>query len=277
MKDRAYAKINLSLNITGVREDGYHTLESVFLPIDFFDELEIVKDKEMSYSCNNRFIRFNEANTIVKAINLMKETYDIKDNFKVTLSKHIPMQAGLAGGSTDASSVIRILNKMYNLNLTDEEARKLCYRIGADVTFTYFSKPAYVSGVGENIEPIEVKNQYYCLIAKPSRGVSTKICYETMNLETCPHPDIEKLVEALKNGDDVIPYLGNSMEPAAISLVSEIAELKNRIIELGGDFALMSGSGSSVFTLSRNRDLVKALSDTLRGEGYFTRYTKIRK
>ena len=277
MKDKAYAKINLSLNITGVRDDGYHTLESVFLPISFFDEVEIEKANEMSYECNNRFIRFNESNTIVKAINLMKETYDIKDNFKVFLSKYIPMQAGLAGGSTDAACVIRILNNMYHLNISDEEAKKLCYKIGADVTFTYFSKPALVSGVGENIKFINVKEQYYCLIAKPSKGVSTKTCYETMNLETCPHPDINKLVEALRNGENIVPYLGNSMEPAAISLVKEIAELKNRIVELGADFALMSGSGSSVFTLSKDMRLIKALSVKLRAEGYFTRYKKILK
>lgn len=275
MKDRAYAKINLSLNITGVREDGYHTLESIFLPIDFFDTLEIKKADKMSYSCNNKYIKFNESNTVVKAIELMKKEYDIKDNFEIYLDKHLPMQAGLAGGSTDASSVIRILDKMYNLNISKEKAVELTSKIGADVTFTYFSKPAFVSGVGENIELIEVKEKYYCLIAKPSKGVSTKACYEAMDLNTCPHPDINALRNALKNGEDIIPLLGNSMEPAAINLVPVIKRLKNRIVELGADFALMSGSGSSVFTLSKDAELIERLSNELKKEGYFTRYTKI--
>lgn len=276
MKDRAYAKINLSLNITGVREDGYHTLESIFLPIDFYDELEIEKADKMSYSCNNRYIKFNESNTVVKAIELMKKEYDIKDNFNVYLDKHLPMQAGLAGGSTDASSVIRILDKMYGLNISKEKAIELTSKIGADVTFTYFSKPALVTGVGENIEPINVKEKYYCLIAKPSKGVSTKACYEAMDLATCPHPDINALRKALENGEDIIPFLGNSMEPAAINLVKEIADLKKEIVKMGADFALMSGSGSSVFTLSKDDQLIKKLASELKKEGYFARYTRIR-
>lgn len=275
MKDRAYAKINLSLNITGVREDGYHTLESIFLPIDFFDEIEIVKADKMSYSCNNRFIKFNDSNTVVKAINLMKKEYGIEDDFKVYLNKHLPMQAGLAGGSTDASSVIRILDKMYSLNISKEKAIELTSKIGADVTFTYFSKPALVTGVGENIELIDVKEKYYCLIAKPSKGVSTKACYDAMDLATCPHPNIDALKDALGKGEDIIPLLGNSMEPAAIELVPEIKDLKDRIIELGADFSLMSGSGSSVFTLSKDKKMIIKLSEVLRSEGYFTRYTKI--
>lgn len=276
MKDRAYAKINLSLNITGVREDGYHTLESIFLPIDFYDELQIEKASKMSYSCNKRFIKFNESNTVVKAVELMKKEYDIKDNFKIHLDKHLPMQAGLAGGSTDASSVIRILDKMYNLNISNDKAKELTSKIGADVTFTYFSKPALVTGVGEKIELIDVKEKYYCLIAKPSKGVSTKACYDAMDLATCPHPDIDGLKNALAKGEDIIPFLGNSMEPAAIGLVKEIAKLKERIVELGAEFALMSGSGSSVFTLSKDSRLIKKLSSELKKEGYFTRYTKIR-
>lgn len=277
MIERAYGKINLSLDITGVREDGYHTLNSIFLPIDFYDEVIINKAEEMEYSCNQYFIRFNEANTIVKAIELMKKEFNINDNFNITLNKHLPTQAGLAGGSTDGAAIIRALNKMYTLNLSDEKIKELCLSIGADVLFTYYSKPAIVSGIGENIRFIDVKDDYYILIVKPKYGVSTKDCYNLMNCETCPHPDIEGLEKALSEGKDFIPYLANSMEPAAIELLPAIKDVKEEMLKEGAPFALMSGSGSSVFTMSKDEELIKQLAMSLRNKGWFVRHTKLKK
>lgn len=277
MIERAYGKINLSLNITGVREDGYHTLESVFLPLDFYDEIKINKAEYMSYSCNHSFIRFNETNTVVKAVELMKKEFNINDNFEVSLNKHIPMQAGLAGGSTDGAAVIRIINRMYKLNLTDEKIKELCLKIGADVLFTYYNKPAFVSGIGDDIRFIDVKDDYYVLIVKPKFGVSTKDCYELMDLDTCPHPDIKKLEEALKNGDELKDIIGNSMEPAAIKLLGTIADVKKALIDAGAPFALMSGSGSSVFTISKDSKEIERLYNLLNNKGWFVRYTKVLK
>lgn len=274
---RAYGKINLSLNITGVREDGYHTLESIFLPIDFFDQIEIEKSDKMEYSSNRYYIRFNEANTIVKAIELMKKEFNITDNFKINLKKQIPTQAGLAGGSADGAAIIKIFNKMYNLHLSDEKIKELCTSIGSDVLFTYYAKPALVSGVGEKIEFINVKKDYYVLLLKPRYGVSTKECYNLMNLDTCVHPNISKLKEALEKGEDYIPYLGNSMEDAAISLVNDIKKAKEELLQAGAPFALMSGSGSTVFTMSEDENLILNLKKNLENKNYFVRYAKVLK
>ena len=274
---RAYGKINLSLNITGVREDGYHTLESIFLPIDFFDQIEIEKAKTMEYASNRYYIRFNESNTIVKAVELMKSEFNIEDNFKIYLKKHIPTQAGLAGGSADGACIIRALNKMYNLKLDKDKIKELCSCIGSDVLFTYYTKPALVSGVGEKIEFINVLKNYYVLLIKPRFGVSTKECYELMNLETCVHPDINKLKIALEKGEDYIPYLGNSMEDAAISLVGDIKKAKDDLLKAGAPFALMSGSGSTVFTMSDDINLILKLKETLENKNYFIRHAKVLK
>lgn len=277
MIEKAYGKINLSLNITGIREDGYHTLESIFLPLDFYDELIMEVNPEMIYECNRSFIRFNETNTIVKAINLMKEEFKINDNFKVFLNKHLPMQAGLAGGSTDGAAVIRLMNKMYKLDLSDEKIKELCLKIGADVYFTYYNKPAFVSGIGDEMRFIDIKDDYYILIVKPRLGVSTKECYRLLDTNDYPHPDIKKLETALKNGEDFINYLGNSMEPAAISLLPDILKVKEELLEKGAPFALMSGSGSSVFTMSKDYEVIKNLYNSLNNEGYFVRHTKLLK
>lgn len=277
MIERAYGKINLSLNITGVREDGYHTLESIFLPLNFYDEITINKSDKMEYKSSQSFIRFNESNTIVKAVELMKKEFSIEDNFSIYLNKHLPMQAGLAGGSTDGAAVIRAINKMYNLNLSDEKIKELCLSIGADVLFTYYNKPAYVTGIGDEIKFIDVKEDYYVLIVKPKFGVSTKDCYNLMNCETCPHPDINGLEKALETGEDFMPYLGNSMEPAAIELLNSIADVKKAMLDAGAPFALMSGSGSSVFTMSKDLDTINQLYEALHNKGWFVRHTKILK
>ena len=274
---KAYGKINLSLDITGVREDGYHTLRSVFLPVDYYDDVYIDLADEDNFICNQPFLKFNETNTVYKALNLMRDEFGIKDKFSINVVKMIPTQAGLAGGSGDAVAVIRFFNQAYKLNLSDEKIKELCMKIGADVLFTYYSTPALVEGIGDIITPIKMKKSYYCLIAKPRMGVSTKKCYDLMDVNNCVHPDIDKIVKALEEGEDFIPYLGNSMEEAAISLVGDIQTIKNIILNNGADFALMSGSGSSVFTLSENEHLIKTIAYRIKSAGYMSRYTKILK
>lgn len=277
MFDRAYSKINLSLDINGVREDGYHTLDSIFLPLDFYDEVFITKNETMIFECNRSYIRYDENNTIYKAINLMKEEFNIKDNFKIVLNKHIPTQAGLGGGSADGAAVIRIINKMYNLNLQEEKIKDLCLKIGADVLFTYYNKPAHVSGIGDEVKFIDVKDDYYILLIKPKYGVSTKECYRIINLDNCCHPDINKLEEALRDGKDYLPYLGNSMEEAATSLLKDVGNAKKSLLDEGAPFALMSGSGSTVFTMSKDENVIRRLYEALNGKGYFLRHTKVLK
>lgn len=277
MFEKCYGKINLSLNITGVREDGYHTLESIFLPLDFYDVLRIEENDETTFTCNKPYIKYNEANTVYKAIELMKENYDVPSNYKINLNKSLPTQAGLAGGSSNGAAVIRAFKRTYKLNIDKDKIKELCGKIGSDVLFTYYSRPAYVSGVGEEIKFVDVKDDYYVLLVKPFKGVSTSKCYEIMDLETCPHPDIEGLKNALENGENFVPFLGNSMEPAAISLVSEIEEAKNELMMAGAPFALMSGSGSTVFTMSKDEELINRLFSALKGKKYFVRTAKVLK
>lgn len=277
MFEKCYAKINLSLNITGVRDDGYHNLESIFLPIDFYDALYVEEANETTFECNKKFITYNESNTIYKAIKLLQEEYNIPNNFKIKIQKIIPSQAGLAGGSSDGAAIIRMFKKHYKLDIDKNKIKELCSKIGSDVLFTYYSRPALVSGIGEKIRFINVKDDYYVLLVKPHKGVSTKSCYEIMDLETCPHPDINKLMQALENGDDFIEYLGNSMEPAAISLTPEIQDIKNELIEKGARFALMSGSGSTVFTISKDEKHIDDIYHQFDRKKYFVRKAKVLK
>ena len=157
MKQRAYAKINLSLDICGVRENGYHDLNSIMLPIDFYDELEITVSHKDGFRSNRSFIRFSEENSIIKMMQIVKERYSISDHHHIVLNKQVPMQAGLGGGTSDAAAALRILQAMYHLEMNEEEIRDICMQVGADVPFNYYSVPAYVSGLGEKIEQITLK------------------------------------------------------------------------------------------------------------------------
>lgn len=275
MKNKAFAKINLSLDVNGVDVNGYHTIESVFLPINFYDIVEIKKANKMKYSCNKWFIFFNEHNTVVKAINYMKKTYHIKDNFKVHIQKSIPTQSGLGGGSSDGAATIKIINKLYKLNMTKKEIKEACMQVGSDVLFTYYNKPAHVKALGEDLSFINVKKDYYVLLVKPAFGISTKKSYNKLDMGVCDHPNIKKLVKALNKGEDFNHLLGNSLEQPSISLNSDIRKIKKQIIKKGGENAIMTGSGSCVFSISTNKKKIDKLAHSMKKIGYFVRTTKV--
>ncbi len=275
MKIRAYSKINLALDVIGKREDGYHELRMIMVPLDFYDDIELFYSEEMEYESNRPYIAFDENNTIVKAFNLMKSEFNIEDNYKVYLNKLIPTQAGLAGGSTDGASIISFFNRKYNLNLSAEKIRELCLKIGADVLFNYYSKPALVEGLGDKLTFIDIKDNYYVLLVKPKRGVSTKECYKCFDINDCEHPDVDLIVKLLKEGGDIKPYLKNSLEKPAIELCKGIAKAKKDLTLAGADFTMVTGSGSTVYTIDKDYNKIKMLKNKMMNHGYFVRSTQI--
>ena len=275
MKDRAYCKINLALDVIGEREDGYHDLRMIMVPCDFYDEVEIVKAIETSYACQRRYIRFDENNTVVKALELMKKEFNINDEFRVYLNKHIPTKAGLAGGSADGAAVIRIMEKMYGLKLDPDKIRELCMKIGSDVLFNYYNKPALVEGTGDRLTFIDIKDDYHVLIIKPSNGVSTAQCYKALDMDTCIHPEIDLIKEKLEKGEEVRDLLKNSLQAPAISLCPEIDKALMDMKAAGASFAMVSGSGSSVFTIDKDYDRILDIKNSLMDKKYFIRNTVI--
>lgn len=277
MKERAYAKINLALNVTGKRADGYHELESVMLPVDFYDVVEINIADEDSYTCNWKYLRYDEHNSIYKMIDILKKKYDIRDHHEIILSKSIPVQAGLGGGTADAAAALRIFEKMYDLHLSAEEIREICVSVGADVFFNYHNIPAVVKGIGDVLEPIEVRDDYYVLLVKPRSGISTAMAYQNLNLEDCDHPDIDELRQALKQGRDIDGLLGNSLQKVAQDLNEDIRVLIDRMKDIGSPNVLMSGSGSTVFSISRDKREILRYYDLIYDNKYYVRFGKILK
>ena len=275
MKERAYAKINLCLDVVGKREDGYHDLKMIMVPINFYDVLEMEFAPETTLELNRDYLPINDKNTIIKAIHIMREKYNITEEFRCRLEKHIPTRAGLAGGSADAAAAIRMINRMCNLHLTKDEMIAVGKEVGADVPFCILNRPAFVEGIGEKITTFSCSPDFYLLLIKPRKGVSTAEAFHIVDEQEGIHPDCKAMQEALEYNDydDIISSLGNSMENAAMTLVPEIRKAKQDLLDLGFDGVLMSGSGSTVFGITKDVELLDRSIDILKKKKYFVRKT----
>ena len=278
MKQRAYAKINLCLDVVRRREDGYHELEMIMAPVNLYDTLNFEFSDELRLQSNVPYLPLDRRNTIVKAIELLREEYGFKENFEITLQKHIPTQAGMAGGSTDGAAAIRALHKMLQLGMDNDKMVEIAKKVGADVPFCLRSRPAFVTGIGENLEHFRVHTPFYLLLVKPYKGVSTKVAFETLDFSCAEHPDCRRMREALigNDYDGVLQSLGNTLEQSAFKLGPQIATIKQELLALGFDGALMSGSGSTVFALTRDLELLEKGAAAMRKKAAFIRKTELR-
>ena len=278
---KSFAKINISLRVVSKRPDGYHELDSVMVPIELHDSIIISKLQNSGDNFvtvddfSNGLVHYNLAST---SINALAAKYGFSTKFRVYIHKVIPMQAGLGGGSSNAAFTMKAVNQILKLNATDEEIIELAAPLGADIPFFVKCVPARCKGIGEIMEPIEIKNNYSVLIVKPSSGCSTKEVFAIADKKEFKPVDIDTVVKALKEGDDdlLASAMGNSLEEAAMSLVPEIKQIKETLIAAGFKLVLMSGSGSTVFALSTDSSLVKKEARTLEDK-YIVEVTRVLK
>ena len=280
MKVKAHAKINLALDVVRRREDGYHDLEMVMAPISLHDLIYIdIIDEGIIIDSNNKRMPTDERNIMYKVAKRLIDDYNINAGVKIFIYKHIPTQAGLAGGSADGAAVLRAMNKLFHLNLSFEKLAEIGKEIGADIPFCVFEQMALVRGIGEQLDFIEHDFDCHILLVKPKRGVSTQKSFGMLNLETAIHPDIRAMVKAIEDNhyDGVVENLGNTLEAPSLILVPEIQKIKDELIELGFDGSLMSGSGSTVFALTKDDDLFEKGYNHFKENGFFVRKTRIYK
>ena len=277
---RSYAKINISLNVVGNREDGYHLLDTIMVPIELHDSIIIsnygktIADNFVTVDdFSNGLIHYN---LVSHAINKLTKKFSREDHFRVFIHKVIPMQAGLGGGSSNAAFTMKAVNNMLKLNASDEDLIEIGAPLGADIPFFVHCKPARCRGIGEEIEPIEIKNNYSVLIVKPDLGCSTKEVFAKFDVMGGKAADIDEVVKALKEGDDktLAEHMGNMLEKAAVSIVPEIKEIEQYLRNSGVKLVMMSGSGSTVFALSTDKKLLKTIMKNI-GERWFCALTRI--
>ncbi|SKB54290.1 4-diphosphocytidyl-2-C-methyl-D-erythritol kinase [Lachnospiraceae bacterium] len=262
MKRKAYAKINLGLDIVGLREgDGYHLLRMVMQTLQLCDivTVERVPGKTGIHTkTDNAAIPDDKHNLAYRAAALLAEEFGIEDGIDITIEKHIPASAGLAGGSTDAAAVLRAVNEEFDLGLSAEQLMDRGIKLGADVPYCIVGGTQLAEGIGEKLTAVEpALRDHGVLLVKPPEGASTQEIYHDYDLSDHPsHPDIDGILDAIRTDDfdGICSRLGNVLEDVTIPKVPVIGRIKDFLKNEGADGVLMSGSGSTVFALFRNKD-----------------------
>jgi 4-diphosphocytidyl-2-C-methyl-D-erythritol kinase len=265
---KAYGKVNLGLDVIRKREDGYHEVKMIMQTVKVYDRLTFsdMEEDRIDLSCNLTYLPINEDNLIYKACHRIKEAYGIKKGVRIELDKHIPVAAGMAGGSTDCAAALIGMNKLFNLRIPQNKLMEYGVKLGADVPYCIMRGTALSEGIGEILTKLPPLPACYMVIAKPPISVSTKMVYENLHAnELERHPDIDGMVEALKNSDltGITTRMENVLETVTINRYPEIEKIKNIMLEHGAMNSLMSGSGPTVFGIYNDkeaaRDTVKAL------------------
>lgn len=272
-KQKAYAKINLVLDVTGRRPDGYHEVRMIMQTIGLYDLIIIERQAEgitltvRMPSGKRSSLPLGEGNIAYKAARLMTEKHNIKGGVRITLEKNIPIAAGMAGGSTDAAAVLRGMNALFSLGETTEELKKTAVKLGADVPYCIEGGTRLSEGIGEVLTPLTPVPEMILLVAKPEISVSTKYVYEHLVLDKLErHPDVDGMVKAIESGsmEGILSRMENVLESVTVKKYPVISKIKETMKEGGALNALMSGSGPTVFGIyedmesaDRTREMIK--------------------
>ena len=278
---RSYAKINICLDIKGKREDGYHELDMVMVPIELHDTIllsELHNGHDNFVTIDDFSVAPIKYNLATFAIDSLAAKYGFKNKFRMTIHKSIPMQAGLGGGSSNAANTLKGVNSYLKLNLSDDELIEVAKKLGADVPFFVKNVPARCRGIGEIMEPISIKNNYYVLLIKPKAGCATSDIFAKADEIELTTGSVDDVVKALAEGDDELleKSIFNVLQEPAVSLVPEIQSIISSLKEKGLKIVQMSGSGSAVFALSTDAKLLKKIAREYE-DNYFTEVTRILK
>ena len=262
IKLKAMAKINLGLDVIRRREDGYHEVSMVMQSIRLYDRIgiRIVQKPGITVATNLHYLPVNENNLVYKAAKLLMDEFAIDKGVHIELEKHIPVAAGLAGGSSDAASVLFGINSLFSLALTQEELMVRGKQIGADVPFCIMRGTALAEGIGEKLTPLPPMPKCYIVLAKPGISVSTKFVYQNLELEGIDsHPDMAALQKSLAAGSltDMAANMGNILETVTVKHYPVIQELKDFMMDRGAIHAMMSGSGPTVFGIFKQENVAK--------------------
>lgn len=275
MIKKAYAKVNLVLDVLRRRPDGYHDVKMIMQNLDIYDELtftvdESKQERSITISANKEGIPTDSRNLIYKAIELMFDEFNIEATIHVHLEKNIPVEAGMAGGSTDCAATLKAVNELFDLHLDVQKLMELGVKLGADVPYCILGKTALSEGIGEVLTPVNPLPPCYVLVVKPPIGVSTKMVYTNLRAnELSHHLDVDGMVVALEKGDleKVTSYMENVLETVTVKLYPEIEEIKTIMKEQGALNSLMSGSGPTVFGIYRDEDVAKKTASYIKELG----------
>ena len=272
MKVKAFAKINLCLDVLRRKENGYHEVEMVITNVDIFDVLEIkeLEEKKILLKSYNTDLAMDESNLIYKAIALLQKETGKTFGVEVLLEKNIPMEAGMAGGSADAAATLKAVNELFKLGVSDERLLELGASLGADIPFCIMGGTVLASGIGEKLRRLSPLPKMKLLIVKPKAGLSTKKVYESLDIDGLNkagfiHKDVGEMVSVIESDEadktkieKIAGRLDNILEVPSIRLLPLIADIKQKMLDNNCLGALMSGSGTAIFGIYENdEDMIK--------------------
>jgi 4-diphosphocytidyl-2-C-methyl-D-erythritol kinase len=262
------AKVNLGLNVVARRPDGYHNLQTVFYPVPIKDGLEIypmAQDFPSEVDCDIKVTNIHvegdeQRNLVVRAYNLLKQDFPALPRLHAHLYKGIPTQAGMGGGSSDASAMLLLLDEQFNLGLTEQQLINYAAKLGADCPFFIMNRPAYAEGIGERLTPINLSLKgWYMAVVRPDIPVPTKEAFARITPQMPQKCCKEIVMQPIETWKD---ELVNDFEASVFAVHPELADIKVQLYQLGAVYAAMSGSGSALFGLFKEPvDIEKSFPD----------------
>lgn len=271
IKLKALGKINLGLDVLGRRPNGYHDVRMVMQTVYLYDQILLEKtDKEgISLETNLFYLPVNENNLAYRAAKMLIDEFAIKEGVHISLEKHIPVAAGMAGGSSNAAAVLYGMNRLFQLGLTDQELMDRSVQLGADVPYCIMRGTVLAEGIGEKLTPLPAMPKCHVLLAKPPISVSTQKVYEKLDAQkVTKHPDIDGILLGLQTGDleKITSSMGNVLENVTITEYPQIESIKDVMKEEGALNAMMSGSGPTVFGIYDDKMLARRAAARIREE-----------
>lgn len=267
---KARAKINLTLDVTGKREDGYHLIQSIMQTVSLYDGIYMkrIRKNDIIIKSNLTWLPTDNRNLAYRAAELMKAKFDISEGVFIEIDKRIPVAAGLAGGSADCAAVLVGMNRLFGLGLSVKELESLAFLLGSDIPYCVQRGTMLAEGVGEILTPVKsVCPMCYVVLAKLPVSVSTATVYRGLDLQKVEsHPNTEGMIQAMAEGDikKMGQLLGNVLETVTIPMYPRISRLKQELVQLGAEGALMSGSGPTVFGLFQEEEKAKEAAAAIR-------------
>ena len=262
LERKAYAKINLGLDVTGKRDDGYHIVRMIMQNVDLYDTLTFEDNEtgEISLSASSEKIPTDDSNLICKVAKQLQKEFGVKKGADIHLVKRIPVAAGMAGGSTDGAAAYVALNELWNLGLDKDKLCELAVKLGADIPYCIIGGTALAEGIGEELTVISDMPACHIVIAKPSIDVSTGWVYKELDSKEIEnHPDIDGIRAAIESGDikAMCSLIGNVLEQVTAGKYTVIGDIEKLLDESGAVGAFMTGSGPTVFAIFDDVDKAK--------------------
>lgn len=269
---KALGKINLGLDVLGKRENGYHDVRMVMQTLYLYDTVTLIKEEKegIEIESNLFFLPKDENNIAWRAAKLLMDEFHIEGGIRIVLEKHIPVAAGMAGGSSNAAAVLYGMNRMYELGLSQQELMDRGVTLGADVPYCIMRGTVLAEGIGEILSPLPPMPKCQILIVKPPISVSTKTIYQALDSKAIKeHPDIDGVIDGLKNQDlhQVAGAMGNVLEEVTMEMHPVIGKIKNCMLEHGALGAMMSGSGPTVFGIYDDKNKIRTAMSRMKKQG----------